>query len=63
MGNLTQRWIQLGTFFQNQGTLFDFQKRAVEASPTPLSLPPLPLVARLNFMHEFLVMSHLPLIP
>ena len=42
MESLIQRWIQLGPFFQNQGTFFYFQKRAGKASP------PLPLVARLH---------------
>ena len=41
MGDSTQGWTQ-GLFFQNQGTSFDFQKRAGEASPSPLvvCLPP-----------------------
>ena len=33
MEKITQRWIQSGLFFQNQGTFFDFQKRAGETSP------------------------------
>ena len=36
MENLTQRWIQSGPLFQNQGTFFDFQKRAGEASAPSL---------------------------
>ena len=43
MENLTQRWIQSGPFFQNQGAFFYFQKRAGEASPPPI------LVARLHY--------------
>ena len=41
MGDSTQGWTQ-GLFFQNQGTSFDFQKRAGKASPSPLvvCLPP-----------------------
>ena len=35
MENLTQRWIQPRPSFQNQGTFFNFQKRAGEASPLP----------------------------
>ena len=34
MKDSTQGWTQLGPFFQNQGTFFDFQKRVGEASPT-----------------------------
>ena len=34
MGDSTQGWTQLGTFFQNQCTFFDFQERTGEASPT-----------------------------
>ena len=45
MENLTQRWIQSGPFFQNQGTFFDSQKRAGEPPPGAPHLPP--LVARL----------------
>ena len=41
MENLTQRWIQPRPSFQYQGTFFDFQQRAGEASPLPT------LVARL----------------
>ena len=33
MKNLIQRWTQLGSFFQNWGTFFDFRKRAEKASP------------------------------
>ena len=33
MENLTQKWTQSGYFLQNQGTFFDFQNRAGEASP------------------------------
>ena len=33
MESLAQRWIHSGSFFQNQGTFFDFKKRAGEASP------------------------------
>ena len=32
MENLTQRWTQSGPLIQNQGTLFDFQLKAGEAS-------------------------------
>ena len=32
MENLTQRWTQTGHYLQNQGTFFDFQNRAGEAS-------------------------------
>ena len=43
MAYLTKGWTQRGHFFpQNQGTFFDFQKRAREASPHP---PPSRLVA------------------
>ena len=43
MENLPQGWIQSGSFFQNQGTFFNFQKRAGEVSPP---------VARL-ILHKF----------
>ena len=36
MENLTQRWTQSGPLFQNQGTFFDFQIRAREASLSSL---------------------------
>ena len=38
MKNLTQRWTQLGSFFQNWGTFFDFRKRPEKASPPHPSL-------------------------
>ena len=34
MENLTQSWIQSGPFFQNKGTIFDFQKRGWDACPS-----------------------------
>ena len=34
MENLTQRWTQSGPLIQNHGTLFDFQLKAGEASPS-----------------------------
>ena len=37
MRNLIHRWIQLGHFFQNQGTFFKFRKRAGQTSPNPPS--------------------------
>ena len=36
MEDITQGWTQLGSFFQNQGTFFNFQKSAGEASPLPI---------------------------
>ena len=42
MEDLTQGWTQLGSFFSNKGTFFDFQKRAGETTPL------LPLVTRLG---------------
>ena len=33
MANLTYGWTQSEHFLQNQGTFFDLQKRAGEASP------------------------------
>ena len=43
MEDLTQGWIELGPFFQNQGTFFDFQKRAGDAPPSsPRPLLPTP---------------------
>ena len=36
MEDLTQRWTQLGPFTQNEGTFFDFQKRAGEGIPPPI---------------------------
>ena len=38
MENLTQRGIHLGSFFPNQGTFFDFRKRAGETSPLVVHL-------------------------
>ena len=41
--NLTRKWTKSGTFYsQNQDTIFEFQKRAGEASPAP---PPSPSCA------------------
>ena len=45
MKDLTQGWILLWPFYQNQVTFFDFQKKVGEASPSPL-------VARLVFQQR-----------
>ena len=37
MENLTQKWTQSRHFSQNQGTFFDFQNTAGEASPQKIS--------------------------
>ena len=40
MVNLTYKWTQSGPFFQNQDTLFNFQKTAGKPSPFPSSCMP-----------------------
>ena len=42
MEDLAQGWTQLGPFFQNQGTFFDFQKGQGRPPPWPNHPPPSP---------------------
>ena len=47
MANLTYGWTQSEHFLQNQGTFFDFQKRAGEGSPLPSSCAPIKIMSDL----------------